>query len=115
MENFCSHSIVNHTPCTCGVEMACYFKVEATVRVAFFHETQPYWELAKAIGTRSCSMCANTKLCGTVSWIKILVHLSTTKTAKILPPEKYPVYSITTHCICHSRGGRGHGHLLSSA
>ena len=36
-KNFHGRSILNHTPCTCGVEMACY-EVEAMVRVAFFYK-----------------------------------------------------------------------------
>ena len=28
-----------------------------------------------------------------------VVHLSTTKTTKILPPEKYPLYSIHVECV----------------
>ena len=28
-----------------------------------------------------------------------VVHLSTTKTTKILPPEKYPLYGIYVHLI----------------
>ena len=44
-KNFHGCGILNHTPCTRGVEMASYFEVEAMVRVAFFHkniETRPY-------------------------------------------------------------------------
>ena len=37
-KNVCGHRILNHTPCMHGVEMACYFEVEAMVRVAFFHK-----------------------------------------------------------------------------
>ena len=70
--NFRGRDILDHIPCMRRVEMACYFKVENMVRVAFFHKIlkQPYWELARAIGTRSCSACANAKLCGTLSWVK---------------------------------------------
>ena len=50
---FRGRGLLNHTPCRRGVEMACYFEVEA-------------------IGTHSCSTCVNAKLCGTVSWVKIL-------------------------------------------
>ena len=37
-KNFGGRGILNHTLCRCGVEMACYFEVEAMVRVAFFHK-----------------------------------------------------------------------------
>ena len=61
-KNFRGRSILNHTPCTRG-EMACYFEVEAMVRCYkdIWDETRPYWELAKAIGTSSCSTSANAR------------------------------------------------------
>ena len=37
-KKFCGRNILNYTPCMRVVEMACYFEVEAMVRVAFFHK-----------------------------------------------------------------------------
>ena len=33
---FHGRGLLNHTPCRRGVEMACYFEVEAMVQVSFF-------------------------------------------------------------------------------
>ena len=73
-KNFHGNSILNHTPCMHGVEMACNFEVHVEELLSFIkYRNKAYWELAKAIGTRSCSTCANTKLhvCDTVLWVKI--------------------------------------------
>ena len=41
-KNFRGRGILNHTPCTRGVEMACYFKVEAIVRG--YHQYKEIWD-----------------------------------------------------------------------
>ena len=66
-KNFHGNSTLNHAPCM-------NFEVHVEELLSFIkYGNKAYWELDKAIGTRSCSTCVNTKLhvCDAVLWVKI--------------------------------------------